>query len=642
MLPSVFLLLSIALPVTAGPACSWNSVDGQAAGFDCRAANFGTIGDYHADVPLVFAVPPDACGTSVTCEGGCEGKIVLAVRGRCPFYQKALAVMHASEGKATALIIADSEPHVPGKPPLLLVRGQSTADPTETLHSIPVFSTYYHSYQTITQAVTTGAVRVSFGDPSRSAQQCDREHSPPGGDNQAYTRLTKWVAAAASGKSAVKFVAHDGYIGPGAVATRRLAVGEPVVYLHGSLVLNVETAKARLDDAVNAALATIAAATSPLAALAVLLMWMLDPANRAHKLVQDFEPWLNVLPRSSDWFLPQWTSAELAELQGTLVLADARAGYQQEWEIVTASAGALFSDKSYATFPNYLHARCVVLGRCFEVMPPLTLPRCLPAIDMLNHAPQAQQHVSRVMSTTEGNVLQVAVDVIESGDPVLQSYFGAGGTNADALQRNAFVSPDNFDEFSLRVQVPDAARHDQLEALRAHLGEAPSRTYGFKVESFSVGSCGVPREFLEAVRVLLSDETQLLQAFTGQPGSIQFEYNVFGTLLAGLESELRSHPTTAEQDRALLAGESALPRNVRTAARFRLGVKRLKQQTLEHAQATLALLAQAAEDADAEGAGAQVPAALVPRLMGCTGHWVTRAQAAQGGSRLAPPGWEKA
>jgi hypothetical protein len=86
-----------------GASCRWTGAsapDAAPVSFECRAALFGTsVSSLAFDAPLALAVPPDACSEAVTCKGGCQGKVVLAVRGKCPFYQKALAVMRSSEGQ---------------------------------------------------------------------------------------------------------------------------------------------------------------------------------------------------------------------------------------------------------------------------------------------------------------------------------------------------------------------------------------------------------------------------------------------------------------------------------------------------------------------------------------------------------------
>ena len=109
----------------------------------CRPAEFGSVNsfDVGGTQPFVLSDEDEACGKEITCGGGkpCKGKIVLAFRGKCGFYQKALNAMKA---KARAIIIADSKPT--GESGLMqLIRGQKEVDQIEAEGSIPVLSTLH-------------------------------------------------------------------------------------------------------------------------------------------------------------------------------------------------------------------------------------------------------------------------------------------------------------------------------------------------------------------------------------------------------------------------------------------------------------------------------------------------------------------
>jgi hypothetical protein len=109
----------------------------------CRPADFGSVNSFSVGgaSPLNLADEPEACDADLKCNGGksCRNNIVLAFRGKCPFYKKALNAMKAG---AKAMIIADNKP-AKENGLMQLIRGQKTVDPIETESSIPVVSTLY-------------------------------------------------------------------------------------------------------------------------------------------------------------------------------------------------------------------------------------------------------------------------------------------------------------------------------------------------------------------------------------------------------------------------------------------------------------------------------------------------------------------
>jgi hypothetical protein len=73
---------------------------------------------------LVVAMPIDACMSPTKPQLIYHGKVVLAFRGGCPFYEKALNIMKGSQGLAAAIIIADNVDSEAGL--ITLVRGGKT------------------------------------------------------------------------------------------------------------------------------------------------------------------------------------------------------------------------------------------------------------------------------------------------------------------------------------------------------------------------------------------------------------------------------------------------------------------------------------------------------------------------------------
>jgi hypothetical protein len=618
-----------------GASCRWTGAsapDAAPVSFECRAALFGTsVSSLAFDAPLALAVPPDACSEAVTCKGGCQGKVVLAVRGKCPFYQKALAVMRASEGKAVALIIADSEPPVPGKPLPLLIRGQAAADPLEEAHSIPVFSTLQQHFETLRQGLASqgpgsGAVRVAFGDSQTCAGGTETCAAP-----SSFARLGDWLRAAQAGAAAEPAVRFGEQ---GGTAARRIEAGEVALRVSKSRVLSFPGCAPSLSTAANAALGKVAEATTDVIALAVLLMFLRDPRNGQHVLAQKFEPFLSTLPQTSTWCLPQWTDAEVAELQGTGAsdITSAKARQALEWKLVgEATDGRFFADEGYFSQANYAHCRCLVNQRAFGSSAGAVL---LPGTDLL---PPGSRKLSLnpPFETAEGDLVSIANWPIEEGAAV--STWMGDVTNKLSMDLYGRASPGYISQFEMQVplagMVTNPAYASHLSVLAANLGPLPaeSQAYAFAINSSSIANCGCPGALLETIRLLLGSAPDPLAAGAGgfqrpfqrKPASLQVEYNVAASIVSNLQSELAAHGTTIAEDEALVGGGgggAGLSQNALAAVQFRLGVKRLKQATVGHLEAVQALIREAAEtDTASSGTDAGTPAVLAAKLLGCVG-----------------------
>jgi cyclophilin family peptidyl-prolyl cis-trans isomerase len=123
--------------------------------FPCRPANFGDVSTEETGTGvgpfknlmssnsygLVLAEPLDACVEPKKENSNYARKVVLAQRGGCSFYKKALNIMKASQGTVAAIIIADNAPNEKGL--ITLVRGQPKRDKIEAYFSVPVVSALY-------------------------------------------------------------------------------------------------------------------------------------------------------------------------------------------------------------------------------------------------------------------------------------------------------------------------------------------------------------------------------------------------------------------------------------------------------------------------------------------------------------------
>jgi len=138
------------IPMPTTCVVETNRTTGMGLPVLCRPAQFGdqttfeTAGQRTNKAMLdrsravVVADPIDACQRDELCANkSCEGMIVLAMRGTCPFYEKALNVMYSSDGMAAALLIVDSQPS-PNGLPITMTRGDAPIHDTERWASIPV------------------------------------------------------------------------------------------------------------------------------------------------------------------------------------------------------------------------------------------------------------------------------------------------------------------------------------------------------------------------------------------------------------------------------------------------------------------------------------------------------------------------
>jgi cyclophilin family peptidyl-prolyl cis-trans isomerase len=146
----------------------------------CRPASFGDqstddestgVGPYKrlmskGPAAMILADPIDACVEPKEEQAQYREKVVFVLRGKCPFYKKALNVMKGSQGTAAAIIIADNAPNPNGL--ITLVRGTTPAEQKrrhkiEAYFSIPTVSLLYEDGQKVLEMFGEGNDKMRIG-----------------------------------------------------------------------------------------------------------------------------------------------------------------------------------------------------------------------------------------------------------------------------------------------------------------------------------------------------------------------------------------------------------------------------------------------------------------------------------------------
>ena len=325
-----------------------------------------------------------------------------------------------------------------------------------------------------------------------------------------------------------------------------------------------------------------------------------------HKTVTKWEPYLDILPKSTSNFPIFFTTEEKKWLEGSPFLnqveekiADVAKDYNT---IVTA-----VPEFTQYTLEEFSHIRMLVSSRIFGItVDGKKTDSLVPLADMLNH--KRPQQTSWEYSEKRSGFIIEAKESIERGEQVYDSY-GKKCNSRFFLNYGFIVENNDANEVPIKIQLDEGdelytakqklINYSDPKTIRVSEDLAEKnmmdffsylRFAEFRGDPMVLYKC----QFQQSSRKKSDEDEDYYETYKGTnvpPLSIENETDVLQRIQKLAESQLKKYPTTLEEDQKILETNKSLDFNQRNCVLMRSGEKSVLKFLIRLVQIGLELIA---------------------------------------------------